>query len=128
MRTDLAAQAGDFLRQDNTEFGHQAANPVVGGGAFFNKTLPGAVQTEDDLLVFFLDRDKAHVRPGNGFANRSGIRGVVFAAFAAQAIRGDELRGHELDGMAVLAKQPCPVVGAAAGFHANQAPRQLNDT
>ena len=64
MRADVPAQAGDLLRQDDAEFGDQAAQAVVGGGAFFDKALPGAVQAEDDLLVFFLDRDKAHVWAG----------------------------------------------------------------
>ena len=48
---DVAAQAGDLLRQDDAEFGDQAAQAVVEGGAFFDKPLPRAVQAKDDLLV-----------------------------------------------------------------------------
>ena len=127
MCSDLAAQTADFLGQDNTEFGHQAAHPVVGSGALFDKPLSRAMQTQNDLLVFFLDRDKAHVRPGNRFANRSSIGRVVLAPLAAQPVGTDELRRHQFDGVAISAKQPRPVVGARAGFHANPARRQLDD-
>ncbi len=94
--------------QNNTEFGHQSTQAVVGGGAFFDKALPRAVQGENDLikplrsglssqkarakplrmLVLFLDRDKTHVASGDGFADGGRIRCVVLAAFAAHAVRG----------------------------------------
>ena len=84
MRADLPPQAGDFLWQDEAELTDQAAQPVVGCRAFFDKPLPRTVQAEDDLieplrsglssqktrakplrmLVFFLDRDETHVGPG----------------------------------------------------------------
>jgi len=98
---------------------------VVGGGAFFDKALPCAVQTEDDLLVFFLDRDETHGRASDGFADGVG-RGVL-AALAAQAVRGDELGGDELDGVAVGAEQPGSMVCAGAGFQADQARRQFRN-
>ena len=69
MRANAASQAGDFLRQDDAELGDQATQTVVGRGAFFDKPLPRAVQSEDDLLVFFLDRDEAHVCTSHGFAD-----------------------------------------------------------
>lgn len=70
VRADALSQAGDFLRQDDAEFGDQAAQPVVGGGAFFDKALPGAVQAQqDDLPVFFLGGDKAHLGTSDGFAD-----------------------------------------------------------
>jgi hypothetical protein len=77
---DVAAQVGDLLRQDDTEFADEAAQTVRGGGAFFDEPLPGAVQAQDDLLVFFLDRDEAHVGPGDGFADGGGVRRIVLAA------------------------------------------------
>ncbi len=125
MRADLTTQAGDFLRQDDAEFADQAAQPVIGRGAFFDKAIPGAVQAQDDLLVFFLDRDEAHVRSGDGFANRGGVRRIILAALAGHAVGGDELRRHQLHAVAVLAEQPRPVVRARAGFHADEAGRQL---
>ena len=76
---------------------------------------------------FFLDRHKAHVGPGDGFADGGGIGGVVLAALAAHAVGRDELGRHQPDGVAVVPEQPRPVVRAGAGFHADQAGRQLGD-
>lgn len=42
-------------------------------------------------------------------------------------VRGDELGGDQFDAVAVLAEQSGPVVGAGAGFHADQARRELGD-
>jgi len=127
MRANTPSQAGDLLWQDDAELGDETTQTVVGRGAFFDKTLPRAVQAEDDLLVFFLDRDEAHMRSGNGFADGGRIRCVVLAALATHAVRGDELRGHQFDGVAVLTELSGPVVGARAGFDADQAWRQLGN-
>ncbi len=61
---DALAQAGDFLRQDDAEFGYQAAQSAIGCGALFNKALAGAVQAQDDLLMFFLDGAQSAYAPG----------------------------------------------------------------
>lgn len=57
----------------------------------------------------------------------SRVRRVVRAALARHPIGRDELGRHQLDGVAVLTELPCPVMGSGAGFHANQAGRQLSD-
>ena len=44
MLADTLAQSGHFLRQDNAEFGDQAAQTVIGRGTLFDEALPGAVQ------------------------------------------------------------------------------------
>ena len=85
------------------------------------------MQGKDDLLVFFLCRHEAHGRPSHGFADGSDIGRVVLAALAAHPVGRDELRGHQPDGVAVLAKLPRPVVRTGAGFHADHAWRQLRD-
>src|SRR5487761_2166174 len=59
------------------------ASKIADRCALLNESLPGAMQAQDDLLMLLLDRDKAHVRPGDGFADRRGICCVVFAALAA---------------------------------------------
>ena len=119
MFANTSAQTGDLLRQDDAEFGYQPAQAVVGGRTFFDKTLPRAVQGENDLLVLFLDRDKTHVGSGDGFANGCRIRCVVLSALAAHAVRGNELGGHQFDGVAVIPEQSCPVMRARAGFDTN---------
>ena len=116
-----------FLWQDDAEFGDQPAQAVIGRCSFFDKTLSRAVQAEDDLLMLFLDRDEAHVGTRHGFADGGRIGCVVLAALAAHAIGTDELRCHELDGVAIPSKQPCPVVRAGAGFHTDDTGRQLRD-
>ena len=41
---DLAAQAAHLLREDDAEFGDEAAQAVVEGGAFFDESLPRAMR------------------------------------------------------------------------------------
>lgn len=69
----------------------------------------GPVQGADDLLVFFLDRHKAPVGSGDGFAEGGGIRCIIFAALAALAVEVNALGGDEPDGVAVLPEQSRPV-------------------
>ena len=92
---------------------------VIDRCALLNKPLPGAVQAQDDLLMFFLDRDKAHVRTRDGFADRRSICRVIFSAFTAHAIRHDELGSHQFHRVAMLAKQSRPVVRSRAGLHSD---------
>ena len=42
--TDALAQSRHFLRQDDAEFGDQAAQTVIACGTLFDEALPGAVQ------------------------------------------------------------------------------------
>ena len=127
MRTDLPAQAGDLLRQDNAEFGNQPTQAVIERRAFLDKALPCAVQAQDDLLVLFLDRDKAHLGPGDGLSDGGSVRCVVFATLAGHAVRSHKFRRDQFDAVAVLSEQPRPVVGAGAGFHADQTRREMGD-
>ena len=85
------------------------------------------MQAQDDLLVFFLDRDKAHLGTGDGFTDGGGIRSIILAAATPHAVWGNELWRNQFDGVAVLTEQACPVMGAATGFHADQARRELHD-
>ena len=124
---DFPAQAFDFLWENDAEFADQATQAVVERGAFFDEALPSAVQTEDGLLINVLDRNEAHVGPGDGFADGGRIGGVVLAALAAHPVRRDELGGHQFDGVAEAAEFSCPVVGTGTGFHADQAGRQVGD-
>ena len=67
--------------------------------------MPGVVQVQDDLLVFFFDGNKAHVCSGDRFADGGSVLCVVLATFVAHAVGGDKLRRHEFDGVAVFPKQ-----------------------
>ena len=127
MGADFPAQAFNFLRQNDAKFADQSTQPVIERGAFFDETLSGAVQAEDSLLVDILDRHEAHVGPGDGFADGGGIGCIVLAALAAHPVRRHELGRHQLDGVAEAAELSRPMVGTGAGFHADQAGRQLGD-
>lgn len=127
MGADFPAQPFDFLRQNNAELADQAAQAVVERGAFFNKPLPGTVQAEDGLLIDILDRDEAHVGPGDRFADGGSVGRIVLAALAAHPVRRHKLGGHQFDGVAEATEFPCPVVRTGAGFHANQTGRQVGD-
>ena len=114
MRANLMFQSLDLQWQDNAEFTDQTANTVIERGAFFYKTLAGAVQAKNRLLMLVLDRHETHVRAGDRFADRGGIGRIILAALAGEAIWCDEL-GRE----AVLLEKPRPVVHAGTGFHAD---------
>ena len=101
---DVAAQTLDFLRQNDAEFGDQSTQPVVGGRTFLDKALPGAVYTEDVLLMLFLDWHKTHVRARDGFADGGSIRRIVLAALAAHPVGCDELGCNQTNGVSVLTK------------------------
>lgn len=60
-------------------------------------------------------------KPVPELCREHGISCVVLAMLAAQSVGGNEFGCHQFDGVAVLLKQPCPVMGAGAGFDADQA-------
>ena len=72
----------------------------------------------DVQLFDRLDRDEAHPWPAHGPADGFGIVGVVLVAFD---VGFHELRGDQFDRVTHLGEDPRPVVGAGAGFHADQA-------
>ncbi len=74
-----------------------------------------------------LDRNKAHVRSGDRFADGSGVGRVVLAAFARQAIGRNELGSHQANGMSKRLEQACPMMGARASLHANDARSKRGD-
>ena len=90
--------------RDDTEFGNQATQSVKGRGTLFDEALPGAVQAQDDLLVFFFDGNKAHVCSGDCFADGGSVLCVVLATFAAHAVGRDKLWRHGFGGVAVFPK------------------------
>ena len=93
----------------------------------FHEALAGAVHHELALLFDGFDGHEAHVWAGDGFADGGGVGGVVLAAFAREAVGGNELGGHQAHAVAVLGKFTRPVVRARARFHADQARRQAGD-
>lgn len=117
-------ELADPLREGKAVFGQQPANLVGLRRARLDEALPGAMHAEDRLLLNVLDRHRRHVRPRHGFADRRGIRRVVLVAL-------DEgfyvLRCDQLHRVPERLQFPRPVVGAAAGFQADPAGRELRE-
>lgn len=66
--------------------GLPSTTAVVDRRAFLDETLPGAMQAEDDVLVFFIDRDEALEGSADSFADGGGVRGIALAALAGHAL------------------------------------------
>ena len=110
------------LRNDQSELGQQTTNLVDLRGALFGQPTADAVQAQHGLLIFGLDRDKAHVGPTDGFADGLGIVVVILAALA---IRSDKAGRNDPGIVAEFGQLPGPVVRAGTGFHADQGRWQL---
>jgi hypothetical protein len=79
------------------------------------------------LLSSRLDWRRMQVRARNGFADGGGVGGVVLSLLAREPVRRAELGRDQPHGVAVGLEQPCPVVGASAGFQADGAGQQVGD-
>ena len=79
--------------------------------------IAGTVEEQDALLLFGFDRDKAHRRARDSFADCFRIDGVRLATFD---IGLHVHRRHQPDFMAEPLKLPRPVVARSASFHADQ--------
>ena len=113
----------DTLRDDQTKLCQQTPNLIGLGGSGFDKALPNGVQCQDALLLDVLDRHKAHVGSGHCFADCLSIGGIVLVGLD---VGFDELGSHQFDGVTQVLELACPVVGAAAGLHTDQARGQVD--
>ena len=104
------------------ELGDEPADPIEGSRVLFDEALAHPLHCKIRLLLDCLHRYKAHVRPRDSLADRLRIVTVVLAAFA---LRGHELRRHQLHCVAETAKSARPLVRSRASLHADQARWQL---
>ena len=109
---------------DESELTQQATYLVDLGGALGNDGAANAVQAEDGLLFDGFDGDEAHGETADGFAAGFGIIAVVLAALA---VGDDKAGGDDAGVVPQTAQGPRPVVGAAAGFHADDCGRQVGE-
>jgi len=79
------------------------------------------------LLPDALYRNKAHVGPGHRLSNGCGVGDIGLAAFAAHAVRRDELGRHQAHRVAELGKLARPLMGTTARLHDDHARRQIGD-
>lgn len=96
------------LAGDNAEFRQQTAHCVDRRRSLANEGRSHTVKGEHALLIERLDLDEAHVRSGNGLANRFGVGGVRLVPLH---IGFDVLRRDQPHRMSEPDKFPRPVVG-----------------
>ena len=120
---DSAGDVPYALGNDQAHFGQQASDLVGLGGSGFDEALAHRVQCQHALLLNVLDGHKAHVGAGYCLADGFCIGCVVFIGFD---VGFDELGSYEFDGVAQALELASPVVGAAAGFHADQTRGQVH--
>ena len=112
------------LGHDEAEFGEQAAQLVDLCGALGNDGAADAMQAEDGLLLDGFDGNEAHGGTADGFADGLGVVAVILAALA---VGDDKARGDDAGVVPEIAQSARPMVGAAAGFHADDAGRQIGE-
>jgi hypothetical protein len=109
-------------RDLNALLEQQSADLVDLGRAPLHDQTAHAMDRLDVPLLDAFHRNKAHVGALGGLANRLGVGGVVLVRLHE---RFDELGGDQAHHRTEGAKQPRPVMGAAAGLHRHRARRQL---
>jgi hypothetical protein len=80
------------------------------------------VQHDDGLLIYALRRHEPHVRSRYGLANGLGVGSVILIGLDVGLY---ELRSHQFHRVAESFKATGEEVRSAAGFHANQAGREI---
>ena len=94
------------------------AQGIDQGRSLPNQEIASSVQHEGALLLRALDRDEAHRRPCDGFADRSRVRGIIL--LSAQI--GFDIGGRDQpDLMAESHERARPMVSRRAGLQSDQA-------
>ena len=120
----LLGDVTDPLGYDQSVLGQEAPDLVGLGGTRLHEPLARAVQRQYRLLLDRLHGHEPHVGPADGFADRLRIGAVVLVGLH---VRLHELRRDELHGVTEGLQLARPVVRAAAGFHADEAGREVRE-
>jgi hypothetical protein len=91
-------------------------------GPLPNEHLASSVQYEHALLLDRLDLHQAHRRSGHGFADRLGIRRIIFLALDVSLHIAPR---HQAHAVPEPLDRPSPMMRRGGGFHPDQAWRQL---
>jgi hypothetical protein len=115
------------LWEYQAKLGQETSDAVDAGRALGLETFAQAVHAQEALLLNGFDGHEVHVGSASGFADGSGIVGVVLAGLALQPVRRDKVGGNDARVQAHGAQAASPVVGAGAGLHRDHAiGRQLS--
>src|SRR6516165_5165981 len=107
---------GDTLWKDVAVFHQMPAKNVDALGALPHQEIAGSKHDAVRLLLFGLDRNKAHARPLGGFTDRLCIGSIVLLPLDERLDVGRRDQAHM---MAQLSDLTRPVVRAGTGFHRN---------
>ena len=118
----LGAQEADALAHDDAAFQHEGTDLIDDAGALRDESLAHPMQRLEVLLRHGLDRYTVHAGTRHRFGNGVSIAPVVFVRLDVGL---DVLRRHQFARVSLLPQPPRPIVGAAAGFQADQTGRKL---
>src|SRR5215469_1103687 len=110
---------GNALRKDIAVFHQVPAKSVDALGALTHQEIAGSEHDAVRLLLFGLDRNKAHARPLGGFTDGLCIGGIVLLPLDERLDVGRRDQAHM---MAQLSDLTRPVVRTGTGFHRHDAP------
>src|SRR5215472_17594931 len=110
---------GDALRKDVAVFQQVPTKSVDALGALTHQQITGSKHDAVRLLLFGLDRNKAHARPLGCFTDRLCIGGIVLLPLDERLDVGRRDQPHT---MAQLSNLTRPVVRTGTGFHRDDAP------
>src|SRR5215468_7963977 len=108
----------------NSALQQEGTNLIDDAGALPDQPLAHPVQRLQVKLIGRLGGDKLHRRALHRFSDRLGIAEIVFLPFA---ICPHIFRRHQSRIVTVCLQLAAQVMGANAGFHANQAPRHVDN-
>ena len=120
----LRAQEAQSLPNSNATFQKKGADLVDDAGALADQTLSHAVHRLKVQLVGGLGRDELHRRALHRFGNGLRVTGVVLLSFR---IGANVPCRHQPGIVAKLLEPAAEMMGADAGFHANQSWRHIRE-
>jgi hypothetical protein len=107
---------------DDAELGKMSADRVDHRGLLADEELAGPMQHQAALLRRCLGLHKPHVGPGDRFADRLGIGGIILLPLDVRLHIG---RRHQAHRMPKSPERARPVMRRRAGLNTNDAQRQL---
>jgi hypothetical protein len=105
-------------RRDDAELGKMSPDHIDHRGLLADEQMARAMERQTALLLRRPGGNEPHVRPGNRFADRLRIRGIVLLPFNVGLHVG---RRHQPHRVAERLKLPRPMVRRGTGLDAHQA-------
>ena len=110
-------------RSDDPELSKMGPDHIDHRSLLANEQMARAMERQTALLLGRLGCDEPHVRPGDRFADRLRVRGIVLLPFDVGLHVG---RRHQPHSVAERLELPRPMVRRGAGFDADQAWRPVS--